>query len=155
MHLRHRWSGYSLPKGWGYEKEKMESNHCVMSQPQKTWRSLSSHLYICFLRNESAPVNYKASGCEFSGLQLLLLGISAFYLHVGSVSGWWQVRTAVPGIISKCHIITEAERGCLFQCLLLRSKEKLSSLLARTGPHGHCVSQGSGGQLRPFYAFWI
>lgn len=25
-------------------------NHCVMSQPQKTWRSLSSHLYICFLR---------------------------------------------------------------------------------------------------------
>ena len=139
------WKG----KRWG-----ASMNHCVMSHPQKTWWSTSSHLYIYFLRNEPAPINYKVTGCKFSGLQLLLLGISAFYLHTGSVSGWRQVRTAVPGTTSKCHIITEAERGCLFQ-RLLRSEEKPSSLLGRTGPHGCCVSQGSGGQRRPFYAFWI
>ena len=146
-----------MPKGWGYEKEKMESKReslCNVSAPENMAVLVKPSLHL-LPKNESAPVNYKASGCEFSGLQLLLLGISAFYLHVGSVSGWWQVRTAVPGIISKCHIITEAERGYLFQCLLLRSKEKPSSLLARTGPHGRCISQGSGGQLRPYYAFWI
>lgn len=89
-------------KGGNMERKRWGAsvNHCVMSHPQKTWWSTSSHLYICFLRNESAPINYKATGCKISGLQLLLLGISAFYLHTGSVSGWRQVRTAVPGTTS-------------------------------------------------------
>lgn len=35
----------------------------------------------------------------------------------------------------------EADRGCCFQSLLLSSKEKPSSLLVRTGPHGHWLYQ--------------
>lgn len=130
-------------------------NHCVMSQPQKTWRSLSSHLYICFLRMSLHQLITRPVAASSRGSSSSCWAFLPSTCTVGSVSGWWQVRTAVPGIISKCHIITEAERGYLFQCLLLRSKEKPSSLLARTGPHGRCISQGSGGQLRPYYAFWI
>lgn len=59
------------------------------------------------------------------------------------------------GQLSQAPHHHRGREGCLFQRLLLRSEEKPSSLLGRTGPHSCCVSQGSVGQWRPFSAFWI
>lgn len=79
-----------------------------------------------------------------SELQLLLLGTSAFCLHVGSISGWRQIMTAAPDIASKCHAVQKQRGAVSFQSLLLRVKEKPFSSMARIGPHGHHIDQGSG-----------
>lgn len=49
----------------------------------------------------------------------------------------------------------EANKGCLSYSLLLRRKQKPSSLLATAGPLATVSVRVQDGKLKPLYVFWI
>lgn len=138
--------GVHLPGGWEYNKKERMANKCESLYTWKTWQPMSNCPNTASLRNEASLIRSPLT-TSTSGLHLLLLGISlgvAFYLHIGSISGW---LVANHDSCTRHHIQVlrpEADRGFFFMSLLLRSKEKPSSLSAISEPRGQCISQGLG-----------